>query len=171
MQADELILVAIIRKPHGVRGEVSCDSYTFDNKRFKKLSTVTVRTKSGEIFSMTLTGFRETPKAILLTFKEINDRDEADKFRNAEILISASDRLPLPEGKAYYDEYPGMKVIDAETNEEIGSVAQILEGTQSPMLSLSLKDGSRRLVTMAGGEVVRVDRSARTVTVKLLEEY
>jgi 16S rRNA processing protein RimM len=171
MPADELILVAVIRKPHGVRGEVSCDSYTFDNKRFKKLSTVTVRTKKGDLIPMTLTAVRETPKAILLTFKEITDRDEAERFRDAEILIPASDRLPLPEGKAYYDEYPGMKVIDAVTNEEIGSVLQLIEGTQSPILNIGLKDGSRRLVTMAGGEVMRVDRSARTVTVTLLEEY
>ncbi|HYM21543.1 MAG TPA: ribosome maturation factor RimM [Candidatus Kapabacteria bacterium] len=171
MPTDDLILIAVIRKPHGVRGEVSCESYTFDNTRFKKLSVVSVRLTSGELLSLTLTGFRETPKAILLTFKEIGDRNEADKFRNAEILIPANDRLPLPDGKAYYDEYPGMKVLDAETNKEIGLVGQILEGGAGPILSISLHNGSTRLTTMAGEEIRRVDRTARTVFVSLLEEY
>lgn len=167
---EDLVLIAVIRKPHGVVGELSADSYTFDNKRFKKLTTVTVRHRSGEMTTLTLESSRETAKGILLKFKEINDRDVADTFREAEVLIPEADRLPPPKGKVYYDEYPGMKVVDEETKEELGTVREHLEMPAGNILVLRMKDASERLVTMSGTEVVRVDRGEKTVFVRLLEE-
>lgn len=167
---EPLILVAVIRKPHGVAGELSADSYTYDNRRFKKLKTVTVRKENGEVSELTLLSTRETVKGILLKFKEITDRDTAELYREAQVLIPESETLPPPKGKAYYHEYPGMNVVDADSKEVIGTVRQHLEMPAGNILVLTMRDGSERLMTMAGEEFVGVDRETRTVTVRLLEE-
>ncbi len=88
----------------------------------------------------------------------------------AEILIPESERLPLQDGRAYYDEYPGMKLVDADSNEELGTIRSLLELSSGNILSVRLTDGKERLITMAGEEIKRVDRSARVVYAKLLEE-
>src|SRR5690349_10350223 len=125
---EDLILIAVIRAAHGIKGEVSADSYTFDNNRFKKLSTVYVkRKKDDEAVTMTLLGSRIVPKGVLLTFKEITDRTQAEDYKHAEVLIPASERLPLKKGMAYLDEYPGMTVIDHSSKEELGTVKELIE--------------------------------------------
>jgi 16S rRNA processing protein RimM len=167
---EALVLIAVIRKPHGVVGELSADSYTFDNKRFKKLTTVTVKHRSGEMTTMTLESSRVTAKGILLKFKEVNDRDVADTFREAEVLIPESDRLPLPKGKVYHDEYPGMKVVDEASKEAIGTIREFLEMPAGNVLVIAMNDGTERLVTLSGTEVVRIERDEKTVFVSLLEE-
>jgi 16S rRNA processing protein RimM len=169
---EELILIAVIRRPHGVQGEVTAESYTFDDKRFKKLTTVFVkRNIDKEPVELTLTNSRPTPKGLLFTFKEITDRDVAETYRNAEILIPASDRLPLKKGLAYLDEYPGMRVLDANSKEEIGKIKDLMEMPAGNVLVIKLVSGDERLVSMAGDEYKKVDRAKRTVEVELMEEW
>ncbi len=168
---DDLILIAVIRRAHGVHGAVMAESYTFDNRRFKKLKEVRVkRPKGNGVELLTLSSAKETVKGLLLTFNEITDRTKAEEYYNAEILILAEERLPLKKGLAYLDEYPGMAVIDKKTKAAIGVVKDIMEMPAGNILVVRLDNGTERLITMAGEEVTAVDRSKREVTVSLLEE-
>lgn len=167
---DDLILIAVIRRAHGVHGAMMAESYTFDNRRFKKLKEVRVKKSKGGVEVLTLTSVKETVKGVMLTFAEITDRTKAEEYYNAEILILPEERLPLKKGLAYLDEYPGMAVLEDGTKKEIGKVKDILEMPAGNILVLRLEDGSERLVTMAGEEITDVDRAKRTVTVSLLEE-
>lgn len=168
---EDLILIAVIRKPHGVRGEVAIESFSFDNDRFKLLKTILVR-KKGESTAqlLTVTALKNTSKGMLFTFKEIADRNEAELYRNAELLVPGGERLALPKGLAYLDEYPGMKVFDDATNEQIAVVKDLIEMPAGNILVLELTDTTERLLTMSGNEIVDVDREARTIRVQLLEE-
>lgn len=168
---EELILIAVIRKPHGVRGEVAIESFTFDNARFEKLKTIFARKKGEkEVVTLTFASKKQTSKGLLFSFKEIPDRNEAELYRNAELLIGASDRLSLPDGLAYLDEYPGMLVFDEATKKQIGTVKDLIEMPAGNILVLELTDNTERLITMSGEEIVEVDREARKITVQLLEE-
>lgn len=169
---EELILIAVIRRAHGVQGEVSAESYTFDNKRFKKLKTVLVKRKKDKVpVSLTLKSSRITAKGILLHFEEITDRDQAETYRDAEVLIPISERLPLKNGRAYHDEYPGMMVVDASTKEEIGKIKELIEMPAGNVLVITLLSGDERLITMAGEEFKKVDRAKKMVEVELMEEW
>ena|SRR5688572_25443468 len=163
------ILIAKIRKPHGVRGEVTAQSYTFDDSRFKKLGTVRVKGKTEQM--LTLEKVRNSANGLIIKFAEINDRDAADALRGFEIVIDESERLPLPDNEAYVDELIGMKAIEEKTGSEIGVVTEVLELPTGNIISIGLPDGEERLVHRNSPEFVRIERSAKKITVNLLEEF
>ncbi|MFI5264138.1 MAG: ribosome maturation factor RimM [Candidatus Kapaibacterium sp.] len=168
---EEQILLAIIRRAHGLKGEVLAESYTFDKTRFRKLKEVTLKFQKGSDLHYTISGSRVVPQGVLLTFKEITDRTAAEKIRGAELYIPISERLLLGDDQAYYDEIAGMNVVDDESNEELGTVKEVMEMPNGDMYILKMKDGSEKLVTSAGEEIIRLDKKKREVRVKLLADY
>jgi 16S rRNA processing protein RimM len=168
---EEQILIAIIRRAHGLRGEVLAETYTFDKSRFAKLKGVTLKFHKGSDLHYTISGSRVVPQGVLLTFEEAIDRTAAEKLRGAELYIPISERLPLPEGQAYYDEIVGMSVIDDGSEEELGTVKEVMEMPNGDMYVLRMKDGSEKLVTSAGEEIIRMDKKKREVRVRLLANY
>ena len=167
---EELVLIARIGKPHGIRGEVSIQSFSNDNNRFKKLKRVILRMPSGELAERSVTSVRLLPTGILLTFEGVEDRDAAETLRNAEILIPESERPKLPKGRAYYDEIIGMSVIDDETGSVIGIVKNVLDMPAGDVFVLDL-NGIEHLVTNAGEEVRKIDVAKKELRVTLLETY
>ncbi len=163
------ITIARIRKPHGVRGEVTAQSYTFDDSRFAILKTVRVKGKTEQI--LTLEKVRNSANGLIIKFAEINNRDEADALRGFEIVIDESERLPLPDNEAYADELIGMKAIDEKTGSEIGVVTEVLELPSGNIISIGLPDGEERLVHRNSPEFVRIERSQKRITVNLLEVF
>jgi 16S rRNA processing protein RimM len=167
---EELVLIARIGKPHGIRGEVSIQSFSNDDTRFKKLKRAILRMPSGEIKELSVTAVRLPPTGILLTFEGIEDRNAAETLRNAEILIPESERPKLPKGRAYYDEIIGMSVIDDETGSVIGLVKNVLDMPAGDVFVLDL-NGVEHLVTNAGEEVRKIDVAKKELRVTLLETY
>ena len=169
--AEELALIAQIIKPHGIRGEVSLRTFTFDEERFLTLKRVTVRSRDGSLAERTVDSVRLTGQGVLITFEGITDRTAAEALRNMELLVPLSERPALPEGRAYYDEVIGMRVVDDDTGEELGTVADVIDMPAGDVFVLTLEGGREHLVTGAGDEVRRIDTKKKELRVKLLEEY
>jgi 16S rRNA processing protein RimM len=167
---DDLVLIARIGKPHGIRGEVTIQSFSYDDRRFQKLKRCLLRMSSGEIAERTISSVRLLPTGILLKFEGIEDRDAAETLRNAEIVILESERPKLPKGRAYYDEIIGMIVVDDETGSEIGKVINVLDMPAGDVFVLDL-NGTEHLVTNAGDEVRQLSVAKNELRVRLLQPY
>jgi 16S rRNA processing protein RimM len=166
----DLVLIARVRKIHGLKGELELETFTWDESRFARLSRVLVRMKDGKVLEHKVHSVHEVHKGLLLTFEGVVDRTQAETFRGAELLIPESEREPLPEGRAYYDEIEGMTVIDDETGTPIGTVKQVLDMPAGEVFVLNL-DGEERLVANPSEEVKSLDTTKKELRVKLLEEY
>jgi 16S rRNA processing protein RimM len=167
---EELILIARIGKPHGIRGDVTIQSFSYDDRRFQKLKRVLLRMPTGEMVERSVSSVRLLPTGILLKFEGVDDRDAAELLRNSEIVIPKSERPKLPKGRAYYDEIIGMTVLDDETNAIIGKVINVLDMPAGDVFVLDL-NGTEHLVTNAGEEVRKIDVSKNELRVRLLETY
>jgi 16S rRNA processing protein RimM len=168
---EEQVLIGLIKRAHGIKGEVLIDPQTFNVKRFGKGIKVAIRFSSGEMKSYTIASSRNAAQGILIKFAEIPDRNEAELLRGAEICIPISERLPLPDNRAYYDELIGMKVVDNVTSEELGVVRDVKEMPQGDLYIIKLNDGSEKLITSAGTEIIKLDKKKKEIRVKLLEDY
>jgi 16S rRNA processing protein RimM len=167
---DDLVLIARVRKVHGLKGELELETFTWDESRFLRLSSVLVRKPGNSAVSMEIASVRETFKGMLVRLKGIEDRTAAEEMRGAEFLIPADQRAPAPKGSAYYDEIIGMTVIDDETGEALGTVKNVLDMPASDVFVLDL-NGVERLVANRSEEVKSVDTKKKELRVKLLEEY
>ncbi len=167
---EDYVLIGTILKPHGVAGEVAIKTFTHDDERFLDLERVLVRNRKGEVEPRTVESARLTARGVLLKLAGCDDMDAADLLRNHELVIPESERPPLPNGRAYFDQVIGMTVVDDETGEAIGSVRDVMEMPAGDVFVLDLK-GAEHLVTNAGGEVRKIDTTTRQMRVTLLAEY
>ncbi len=76
----------------------------------------------------------------LIRFHDISDRTAAEELRGAEIAIMEHDRPDLEEGAFYYDDLVGLRVVDATTEDTIGTVKAVIYGTHSEYLEIKFKD-------------------------------
>ncbi len=167
---EDLVLIAKVRKPHGVRGELLLQSFTNDDNRFKSLKSVMVRTAKGTE-TLDIASIRLTAQGVLIKFAYVLDRDQADELRNAELLIPAMARPELQEGRAYYDEIIGATVVDDNSDNVIGIVEDIMEMPAGDILVVRKTDGDEHLITMMGEEIKKIDTKKKQVRVVLLEEW
>lgn len=134
MNIEDFALLGRILKPQGNKGEVrvSLETDFFDEladiaQQNKKLyihdtNTQTIREYTIEEFWIHNKGF------CIVKFFDINSMEEAEVFSGFDLLIHDKDRWKLPKDYFYIDEIIGMKVIDAESKKEYGTVQSVITG-------------------------------------------
>lgn len=128
------ILLAKIGAPHGVRGELRVTSFTHDPMALGDYGTL--QTKQNRPF--TIKKARPAKNVLVVSFKEINSREEAEQAKGLELFI---ERENLPDTNDDHDEFYindliGAHVID-ETNATIGKIAAIPNFGAGDLLEIS----------------------------------
>lgn len=167
---DDLVLIARFRKPHGLKGEIGIESFTWDDRRFDQLHSILIKSKDGQISEAEIQGVHYVHKGILLKIKGFDDLTAVESLRGAEIFIPESERPQLPEGRAYYDELIGMTVVDDRSGAALGRVINVLDMPAGDVFVLDL-NGTEHMVTNAGEEVRTIDLVKKELRVTLLEPY
>jgi 16S rRNA processing protein RimM len=172
--------VALIVRPHGVRGEVAAEILTDFPERLTKLARVTLwdgiaAPRQVEVRRCWLSHSRGGQA--IFHFASSNSVDDAKKLVGFEVRIPFAERAKLPDGSYYISDLVGCEV--AETNgAKVGVVREVeingenVQGT--PLLVVELdparaetaKDGEI-LIPLAQDICVHVDPSARRIDVIL----
>lgn len=121
----ELVAIAKIAKPHGIRGEVSADVLTDFPERFEALETVVALLPNGERRDLKIEKFRFQNDRVLLKFEGFDSMDSAETLRGAEICIHESEAVPLEEGEFYDWQLEGCAVETIE-GEKLGAVKELM---------------------------------------------
>lgn len=107
-----------IVKPQGIKGEVKLVSYVERISGFKTLTHVYLDGQRKEIVRARADG-----SGVFLLFKDVNDRDTAEKLRNKEIKIPLEEAEPFRVGY-FVIELEGLKIITNDT--ELGILSEVL---------------------------------------------
>lgn len=163
------VRVARIGKPHGIRGEVTVEVFTdAPDLRFDNGSSLSVRFPEGHeapFDALTVEKARWNKKILLLKFYEFADRNTAEKFRNAELYVSASVASAEEEGW-YPHDLVGFTVHLGSVNaEKIGEVSDLLTGEVQDLLQVKLLDGSEALVPFVEEIVPEIDEGTKALTI------
>lgn len=124
---NERITVGTLQKPFGLKGEIRAKSMTsFPELRFKKGRHLFLKNpKTKEEKEVILKSFRPSGDYFFVGFEGINTIDEALPFYGNEIEMNLED-APLPDGYYRLQDLVGMSVINADTEEVIGKVKDVL---------------------------------------------
>ncbi len=160
------VLIARIRKAHGIRGEVIAALHTFNPERFGLLQTVYV---GDELRPMTIEKWRNAHLGLIIKFTEITSRNDAETLKGKGIYIKTEDRLPLPDDEAYLDELVGMTVVDDVSDLMIGKIDSVIELPSGNIFIVAMTGGDERLIHRNSPEFVRIERSKQRVRVSLME--
>jgi 16S rRNA processing protein RimM len=160
------VVVGVIGRAHGVRGEVAVDLRTDEpDRRFAPGQRLRAEDTS-RVF--TVASVRDHAGRLLVTFEELTDRAAADAARGTRLAadVSAGD-LPTGAGEFYDRQLVGLRVRTA-AGTEVGQVGAVLHLPQQDVLEIETTAGSR-LVPFVEALVPVVDLDDGSLTVVELE--
>lgn len=166
---DDYTIVGRIRKPHGIHGELLVETMCADPAAiFAAGSRVIVGDAGGDLLGgavreMSVTRSRPFKGELLVTFKDIADRNAAEEWRHRCLLVPTNALRPPEAGEVWVHELIGMRVSDV-TGAYVGDVSGVEELPQGLMLEVKTSRGTSS-VPFVDAIVVGVDRDARTLTI------
>lgn len=122
---EDLVAIARIAKPHGIRGEVSAEVLTDFPERFKGLETIIALLPNGDRRDLKIEDFRFQKNRVLLKFAGFDSMDSAETLRGTEICIPESEAIALEEGEFYDWQLEGCAVETIE-GENLGTVKELM---------------------------------------------
>jgi 16S rRNA processing protein RimM len=170
MTENRLLVVARLRKPHGLKGEVAVFPLTDDPEvTFKAGRTLTMVDLGGTPVGEPVIIERSRPfhREWLIKFRGLDDRDSLESRRDL-LLAAPAGELREPEGdEVYLHELTGFAVRD-EADTALGLVTGLYEMPSGLMLEVQ---GQKRefLLPYKKEFIRRVDRAGRKLTVALPE--
>lgn len=165
----EWIKIGKIINTHGIKGELKIESWSdFDQDRYQKGNTIYVLHEETPA-PFTVQSFRKHGGFSLVSFAEIKDINEAEKYKNDEVMIEESARKELTDGHYYRNEIEGLDAFD-ENGSRIGVVTAVEEtkGAQNN-LRIQRENQEDALVPFVPLFIKDVDLEKKKITIHVIE--
>lgn len=163
--------VGVITTAHGIKGAIKVYPTTEDPKRFLDLKTVQYsRTGEEEDIEreLTIENVQFSKNLVILTLKEIKDRNEAELMKGGSFWIPDEEAIPLGEDEFYIRDFMGA-VVKEEDGSLLGQVEDILETGSNEVLAVRKQDGQELLIPVIHDCIVKMDQEKGEISVHLLE--
>ena len=160
---DDMVLVGIIARTHGNRGQVIVNNETdFPESRFKTGATLYARRPNGPVEALQITSVRFQQGRPILGLDGFSSIDEAERLAGAELKVPESEQEPLPPGSFYHHQLIGCEVVTAN-GDPVGKVTKVEgEGAASRLVVTSTR---RELLIPLAEEFCQVDVGAKKIVV------
>ncbi|MGF7431743.1 ribosome maturation factor RimM [Thermoanaerobacterium thermosaccharolyticum] len=163
---DDYLSVGKITSAYGVNGEVKVFPLTDHLDRFYDLDYVYIFEETGKI-SLNVETVRFIKNLVIVKFKEINDRNEAEKLKGKLIKITRDNAVKLDDDEYFIKDLLNMKVY-TDDQKELGILKDVLKTGANDVYVV--KTDERDILIPAIKDVIKkVDIKERKMTVHLLE--
>lgn len=166
MTADERwVVVARIVRSRGLRGELVADGVAENPERFFQYRNLEAYPPSEKV---TVERVRAHQGRLFFKLEGVDTVEQAERFRDRDLRIPRSDLPPPPPGEFYLGDLIGCRVIEVDSDEELGSVTDCLE-YGGPVL-LEVRQGDREiLVPFVPAICLETSIVEKRITVRLPE--
>lgn len=163
MSMDDLVAIAKIVRPKGLKGEVFADILTDFPERFEGLEDVIAVLPNAERVELKIEDFRFQNDRLVLKFEGHDSIDAAETLRDSEICVDESDAVEL-EGDEFFDWQLVGCVVETIDGKWLGTVRELQRTGGTDNL---LVDGDSRdyLVPFAESICVEVDIDKRLIKI------
>ena len=158
---DELVAIARITRPRGIRGELVAEVLTDFPERFDGLEKVTALLGDGmRELKIEKAWFQN--ERIVLKFSGVNSIEAAEDLRNAEICVPESDTVALDEGEFFDWQLEGCEAVTID-GETLGTVKELMRTGGTEILVV---EGDREyLIPFAESICTKVDVENKRIVV------
>jgi 16S rRNA processing protein RimM len=159
------LVIAFLRRPHGVQGEVIMDLHTDFPERITAGRKIFIGEKHE---AATFESVRAHGKGMLVKLRGFDTPEAAGRFRNQWVYVMAKDVPPLPEGQHYKYELVGLEVVD-DLGNALGKLAEILETGANDVYVIRDDAGREILLPAIPSVILDIDMQQRSMRVHLLD--
>ena len=129
---DELVAIAKIAKPRGLKGELVADLLTDFPERFEGLEDVAAVMPDGNRRKLKIENAWFQNGRVVLKFEGADSVEEAELLRNAEICVAESEAVEL-ESDEYFDWQLEGCTVETVEGKQLGRVREVMRtgGTEN----------------------------------------
>lgn len=163
---DDAILIGVVARTHGNRGEVIVNPETdFPEERFQQGAQLMARGRHGVDTTLEIVTMRMHQGRPVILFKGIGSMNDAELLAGTELRVAEDelDEALLDEGAFYQRDLIGCAVV-TESGDDVGEVTAV-EGKPGAMRLVVKSRRSEVLIPLAD-EICTVDLAARRITVR-----
>ena len=162
----DFVLIGLLRRAHGVSGEITVEPVSDITERFSVLDKVLVRTTSG-IEELAVERVRYRGRRVLLKLEGIDDRAAAEGLWGAEIGVKRDDVFPVPDGTFYVFDVVGCMVL-GQGDRVIGVVEDVLRMPANDVFVVKTENGEV-LIPAVKAVVKSIDVTGKKIVVEEVE--
>ena len=141
--------VGVISSTHGIRGEVTV--VTKRERRILKIEKV-----------------RFFKQFVIVKFKGIDDINEIEPYKGAELWIDRSQAVSLEEGEYFIADLVGLAVMTDE-GEKLGTLREVIQTGANDVYHVAFPDGRVQLVPAIPQVVLDIDLEGGVMLIRPLE--
>jgi 16S rRNA processing protein RimM len=169
---DELLAVAHVTRPHGVRGELSAIPLAPPPIDLAALlvGRIWLRDARGIVREVRGTAARPHQDRWLVTLEGVETMEAAGALREMDLCLPRAELPELPEGWYWEEDLLGCRVLDRRLG-EIGRVRGLDTTLAQPRLRIERPGGATASVPWVSALVVGVDLASREVQTDLPDGY
>ena len=154
---NEWLVVGLITSPHGINGKIKVKSFSDFEERFTKPGKRWIQKEEDIPKELELiSGFRQPGKELfIISFKEINDRNQAEKLKAHKVLVKVDDIPKLKKEEFHLTELINLKVKILNNNQlkSIGKVIN-LDNEKNNLLVIKLLKNNKEVLVPFVKEII-----------------
>jgi 16S rRNA processing protein RimM len=163
MDWDEMAVVGLIARAHGIRGQVIVNAATdFPAERFRPGAELFVR-RNGLVAAVRVSSVRFQHDRPVIGLEGVQTMTQAEALAGLELRVPADQLMALPPGTYYHHDLAGC-IVETREGRRVGVVREVDASFGGSRLVV---DGSRGeiLIPLASGICVVVDVAAKRIVV------
>ena len=155
------VVVGVVAKPHGIRGEISIQNRSDNPDRWQP--DAVVFDQDGAAYRVR--EVRPHGGHLLVRFEGVDDRTAAEALRGRELLVPRSWLPSLGRGEWWPDQIEGCRVV-TETGRELGAVTEVIANPANDLWVAVDGSGRETLIPVLAEVLVDVDVDAGRIVVR-----
>lgn len=163
---EDFFQIGVISSTHGIKGEVKVFPTTDEVNRFKKLKEVYLDTGKEHLI-LHPESVKFFKQFVILKFKEFNDINEVEQYRNKSLLVDREHAVKLKKDEYFIADLMGLKVMTDE-GEQLGILKDVLQTGANDVYIVETSEGKEVLLPAIKECVLKVDVEAGEVLVHIM---
>ena len=164
---EQLLQVGVITTTHGLKGEVKVYPTTDYPERFEEIKEVLLDTGRTKM-PIHIKSVRYFKNLVILKFKEFNDINEIEKYKQCSLWVTRENATPLYEDEYYIADLIGCKVF-LEDGSAFGELVQVMETGANYVYVIETTEGKEVLVPAIKDCILDVDIENEKIIIHLLD--
>jgi 16S rRNA processing protein RimM len=157
------LVIGLLRRSHGLHGDVIMDVYTDFPERLVAGKTVLI----GESHRpMVIRNLRPKDKELIIGFEGYDSPESTVDLRNQKVYISSAEIPALPDGEYYHHQLIGLRVVNPD-GEEIGMLDDILETRAHDVYVVKGANGEEHLIPAVDEYILEINIERQVIKVTL----
>ena len=166
MTKNDCFFFGKITKTHGLKGEITIKLDVANPSDFTELRYLLIEEK-GNFIPYFIENLKITGDKMFVQLQDVTKMEQAVVFIGKAVFLPNEMMPQLAEDEFYYQEIVGFKLIDV-TKGEIGVISNVLEYPTQAVIQV-MKDGKEVLIPIHDDIIQKVNKKAKTLTVKAPE--